>query len=94
MVFYAQQIDEEASEKVVEVDRKYDEIRKPVYDRRNEIIKTIPDFWLTAVSTIYIQHVLEITMDESDVYLCLRTMKFLAFVLVTKLNDDYDLCYV
>lgn len=44
------QINEEASDKVLEVEQKYNEIRKPVYDKRNEIIKAIPDFWLTAVS--------------------------------------------
>ncbi|PIN23921.1 DNA replication factor/protein phosphatase inhibitor SET/SPR-2 [Handroanthus impetiginosus] len=43
-----EKINEEASEKVLEVEQKYKEIRKPVYDRRNDIIKTIPDFWLTA----------------------------------------------
>lgn len=44
------QINEEASEKVLEVEQKYNEIRKPVYDKRNDVIKSIPDFWLTAVS--------------------------------------------
>ncbi|GFY84940.1 NAP1-related protein 2 [Actinidia rufa] len=39
---------EEASEKVLEVEQKYNEIRRPVYVKRNEIIKSIPDFWLTA----------------------------------------------
>ncbi|KAI4346418.1 hypothetical protein L6164_007315 [Bauhinia variegata] len=43
-----EQVSEEESEKVLEIEQKYNEIRKPVYDRRNEIIKTIPDFWLTA----------------------------------------------
>ncbi|KAG8388680.1 hypothetical protein BUALT_Bualt02G0150500 [Buddleja alternifolia] len=43
-----EKINEEASEKVLEVEQKYNEIRKPVYDRRNDVIKTIPDFWLTA----------------------------------------------
>lgn len=33
----------------MEVEQKYNEIRRPVYLRRNEIIKSIPDFWLTAV---------------------------------------------
>lgn len=45
-------INEEASDKVLEVEQKYNEVRKPVYDKRNEIIKSIPDFWLTAVSII------------------------------------------
>jgi hypothetical protein len=43
------QVNEEASEKVMEVEQKYSEIRRPVYVRRGDIIKTIPDFWLTAV---------------------------------------------
>lgn len=44
------QINEEANNKVLEVEQKYNEIRKPVYNKRNDIIKSIPDFWLTAVS--------------------------------------------
>nr|GMC62165.1 NAP1-related protein 2-like [Ipomoea batatas] len=32
----------------MEVEQKYNEIRRPVYDKRNEVIKSIPDFWLTA----------------------------------------------
>lgn len=46
------QINEEASDKVLEVEQKYNEIRKPIYDKRNDIIKSIPDFWLTAVSVL------------------------------------------
>ncbi|RLM74631.1 hypothetical protein C2845_PM15G10660 [Panicum miliaceum] len=42
------QVNEEASDKVLEVEQKYNEIRKPVYVQRNEIIQKIPDFWLTA----------------------------------------------
>ncbi|KAE8668445.1 NAP1-related protein 2 [Hibiscus syriacus] len=41
-------IAEEASEKVLEVEQKYNEIRKPIYDKRNEKIKSILDLWLTA----------------------------------------------
>ncbi|XP_010538065.1 PREDICTED: NAP1-related protein 2-like [Tarenaya hassleriana] len=43
-----EKINEKASDEVLEVEQKYNEIRKPVYDQRNEIIKSIPDFWLTA----------------------------------------------
>ncbi|XP_028763436.1 NAP1-related protein 2-like isoform X1 [Neltuma alba] len=43
-----EKINEEASDKVLEIEQKYNEIRKPVYEKRNEIIKTIPDFWTTA----------------------------------------------
>ncbi|XP_047954915.1 NAP1-related protein 2-like [Salvia hispanica] len=41
-------INEEASEKVLELEQQYNVIRKPVYDKRNDVIKSIPDFWLTA----------------------------------------------
>jgi hypothetical protein len=44
------QVNEEASDKVLEVEQKYNEIRRPVYNRRNDIIGGISDFWLTAVS--------------------------------------------
>lgn len=44
------QVNEEASDKVLEIEQKYNEIRRPVYVKRSDIIKTIPDFWLTAVS--------------------------------------------
>eukprot|EP00249_Psilotum_nudum_P013066 c24134_g1_i1 orf=87-929(+) len=43
-----EKVNEEASDKVLEVEQKYNEIRRPVYSKRNEIIQTIPDFWLTA----------------------------------------------
>lgn len=43
-----EKINEEASDKVLEVEQKYNEVRKPVYDKRNGIINAIPDFWLTA----------------------------------------------
>ena len=43
-----EKVNEEASDKVLEVEQKYSEIRRPVYLRRCDIIKTIPDFWLTA----------------------------------------------
>ncbi|KAJ4973149.1 hypothetical protein NE237_006323 [Protea cynaroides] len=43
-----EKVNEEASDKVLEVEQKYNEIRRPVYEKRNEVIKSIPDFWLTA----------------------------------------------
>uniref|UniRef100_A0A0C9S8R0 TSA: Wollemia nobilis Ref_Wollemi_Transcript_3821_1368 transcribed RNA sequence n=1 Tax=Wollemia nobilis TaxID=56998 RepID=A0A0C9S8R0_9CONI len=43
-----EKVNEEASDKVLEVEQKYNEIRRPVYEKRNAIIQAIPDFWLTA----------------------------------------------
>lgn len=46
------QINEEVVEKILEINQKYSEVRKPIYDKREDIIKSIPDFWLTAVSNL------------------------------------------
>ncbi|KAG0476214.1 hypothetical protein HPP92_013055 [Vanilla planifolia] len=43
-----EKVNEAASDKVLEVEQQFNEIRKPIYSKRNEIIQTIPDFWLTA----------------------------------------------
>ncbi|XP_044467926.1 NAP1-related protein 1-like isoform X2 [Mangifera indica] len=43
-----EKVNEEASDKVLEVEQKYNELRRPVYEKRNEIIKSIPDFWIIA----------------------------------------------
>lgn len=43
-----EKVNEEASDKVLEVEQKYNEVRRPIYSKRNEIIQAIPDFWLTA----------------------------------------------
>ncbi|KAL6845869.1 hypothetical protein ACP4OV_024444 [Aristida adscensionis] len=75
----SRRVNEEASNKVLEVEQKYNEIRRPVYVRRNEIIKNIPDFWLTAFlshpmlgellakddQTIF-KHLESIDVDESE----------------------------
>ncbi|KAJ9560182.1 hypothetical protein OSB04_005342 [Centaurea solstitialis] len=58
-----EKINEEASDKVLEVEQKYNEVRKPVYDKRSDIIKSIPDFWLTA----FLSHpVLSDLLSEED----------------------------
>ncbi|CAN4090674.1 unnamed protein product [Withania somnifera] len=43
-----EKVNEQASEEVLEIEQKYNEIRRPVYEKRNEVIKSIPDFWVTA----------------------------------------------
>ncbi|XP_074316391.1 NAP1-related protein 2 isoform X2 [Silene latifolia] len=43
-----EKINEKASDEVLEVEKKYNEIRQPVYDKRYEIIQGIPHFWVTA----------------------------------------------
>lgn len=49
-LFFFSQINEEVVEKILEINQQYSEVRKPIYDKRQDVIKSIPDFWLTAVS--------------------------------------------
>jgi len=44
-------LNERASEEILHVEQKYNKLRKPCYDRRSELIKNVPDFWLTTVSS-------------------------------------------
>ena len=39
---------DEASEKVLEVEQRYNRVRRPIYDKRNDVISTVKDFWPTA----------------------------------------------
>lgn len=43
-------LNEQASEEILHVEQKYNKLRKPHFDRRSELIKKVPDFWLTTVS--------------------------------------------
>lgn len=45
-------LNEKASEEILKVEQKYNKLRKPFFEKRNEIIKSIPNFWVTAVSFI------------------------------------------
>ncbi|XP_031104729.1 NAP1-related protein 2-like isoform X2 [Ipomoea triloba] len=75
-----EKINEEASDKVLEVEQKYSEIRKPVYQKRNDIIKAIPDFWLTA----FLSHpVLSELLTEEDQ----KIFKFLSSIEVEDSKD-------
>lgn len=43
-------LNEKASEEILKVEQKYNKLRKPFFEKRNDIIKRIPNFWVTAVS--------------------------------------------
>ncbi|XP_062561248.1 protein SET [Armigeres subalbatus] len=42
-------LNEKASEEILKVEQKYNGLRKPHFQKRNEIIKRIPSFWVTAI---------------------------------------------
>lgn len=43
-------LNEKASEEILKVEQRYNKLRKPFFEKRNDIIKRIPNFWVTAVS--------------------------------------------
>ena len=43
-------LNEKASEEILQVEQKYNKLRKPHYEKRNDVIHKIPNFWVTAVS--------------------------------------------
>lgn len=43
-------LNEQASEEILKVEQKFNQLRKPHFDRRAEIINKVPNFWTTAVS--------------------------------------------
>jgi len=44
-------LNEKASKEILQVETKYNKLRKPFYDKRAGIIERIPNFWVNAVSS-------------------------------------------
>jgi len=56
-------LNEKASEEILKVEQKYNKLRKPHYETRNELIKKIPNFWVTA----FVNHPqISAILDEDD----------------------------
>lgn len=43
-------LNEKASEEILKVEQKFNKLRKPFFEKRNDLIRKIPNFWVTAVS--------------------------------------------
>ena len=43
-------LNEQASEEILQVEQKYNNLRKPFFSKRAEMIRKIPKFWVTVVS--------------------------------------------
>ncbi|KAG5897397.1 hypothetical protein JTB14_013489 [Gonioctena quinquepunctata] len=56
-------INEKASEEILKVEQKFNQLRKPFFDKRNLIISNIPNFWITAIMN---HPDLSALMDESE----------------------------
>ncbi|KAI1726374.1 nucleosome assembly protein (NAP) domain-containing protein [Ditylenchus destructor] len=58
-------LNESASEEILKVEQKYNQLRKPHFENRNNLIKSIPNFWVTAfVNHPQISRI--ITEDEEE----------------------------
>lgn len=56
-------LNEKASEEILKVEQKYNKLRKPFFEKRNEIIKKIPNFWVTA----FVNHAqISAILDEDE----------------------------
>jgi template-activating factor I len=64
-------LNEKASEEILKVEQKYNKLRKPHYEQRNELIRKIPNFWVTAfVNHPQISAILDEDEEECLHYLC------------------------
>lgn len=43
-------LNEKASEEILKVEQKFNELRRPHFEKRNELLKDIPNFWLTSLA--------------------------------------------
>lgn len=63
-------LNEKASDEILEVEKKYNKLRKPYFQKRNDIIKRIPNFWVTAfVNNKRIAEILEEEEEDALRYL-------------------------
>lgn len=87
------ELNEKAAGEVLDIERKYNKLRKPLFDKRTETAKKVPNFWFKAVSA----HLLKewVILDGSGVSIFsfqLLSHKFLSTILT---GDDIDcLCYL
>eukprot|EP00096_Caligus_rogercresseyi_P005852 TRINITY_DN2189_c0_g1_i1.p1 TRINITY_DN2189_c0_g1~~TRINITY_DN2189_c0_g1_i1.p1 ORF type:complete len:288 (-),score=161.34 TRINITY_DN2189_c0_g1_i1:725-1588(-) len=61
-------LNEKASEEILKVEQRYNGLRKPYFEKRSEVIRRIPKFWLTA----FINHPKISAVIEEDEEDCLR----------------------
>ena len=45
-------LSERCAEEILQVEQKYNALRKPFLEQRTEMIRNIPEFWLNVVSTL------------------------------------------
>lgn len=83
-------LNEKASEEILQVEQKYNKLRKPHYAKRNELIKSIPNFWVTAfVNHPQISAVLEDVEED-----CLHYLSKLEVEEFEDIKSGYKISFV
>lgn len=68
-------LNESASEEILKVEQRFNKLRKPFFDKRNEIIENIPNFWITAVSIQFFPNFHQVC----SIYIDIITVFFLSY---------------
>lgn len=64
-------LNEKASEEILKVEQKFNKLRRPHFEKRNELLKEIPNFWVTSLANHpIIAPMIESSQDED----CLHYM--------------------
>jgi len=58
-----EKLNDEATEEILQIEKKYNALRKPYYKKRNDVIREIPDFWL---KTFLNHNMMSDLLDEED----------------------------
>ena len=52
-------LSEKCAEEILQVEQRFNKLRKPFVELRSEILKRVPDFWMNAVSNTYVHMCIE-----------------------------------
>lgn len=78
-------VNTEAKSKILAIEKRYTEMQKPIYNRRNEIISKIPNFWL--IVFVFLKHptLKKLLMEEDE-----KILEYTDSLYVENLEDDRE----
>lgn len=82
-------LNEKASEEILKVEQKYNKLRKPFFEKRNELIKKIPNFWVTA----FVNHPTLTTILEEEEEECLNYLSKLEVEEFEDIKSGYRIIF-
>ncbi|XP_076447357.1 protein SET-like [Babylonia areolata] len=82
-------LNEKASVEILEVEQKYNKLRKPYYDKRNVIIERIPNFWLLSL----LNHPQVSTVVKQEDKECLKSLNKVEVEEFDDIKSGYKLSF-